>query len=96
MTCGDVAVPMRVLALDATRGLALCATEHGQRETIEIALVGPVTIGDDLLIHAGTAIARLEGDPTGDPTAPGRESRSRSPRRSRGPEVMAEAEEAVG
>jgi hydrogenase maturation factor len=90
VTCGDVAVPMRILALDDRRGLALCVTERDQRETVEIALVRPVAIGDELLVHAGTAIATV------DPTAPGRESRSSRPRRSRGQEVIAEAEEAVG
>jgi len=90
VTCGDVAVPMRILALDDRRGLALCATERDQRETVEIALVSPVAIGDELLVHAGTAIAAL------DPAAAGRESRSMSPRRSRGPEVMAGREEAAG
>ena len=48
---------MRILALDAMRGLALCATEKDQRETVEIALVGSVAMGDYLLVHAGTAIA---------------------------------------
>jgi hydrogenase expression/formation protein HypC len=67
-------VPMRILALDASRGLALCATEKDQRETVEIALVGPVAIGDELLVHAGTAIARLEDRPTGDRNTPGREA----------------------
>jgi hydrogenase maturation factor len=28
--------------------------------TVEIALVAPVVAGDVLLVHAGTAIARLE------------------------------------
>jgi len=34
--------------------------ETGQ---IEIALVAPVVPGDVLLVHAGTAIARLEDQP---------------------------------
>ena len=60
VTCGDVAVPMRILALDDRRGLALCATDSDQRETVETALVAPVAVGDELLVHAGTAIARIE------------------------------------
>jgi hydrogenase maturation factor len=60
VTCGDVAVAMRILALDDSRELALCATDADRRETVEIALVAPVTVGDALLVHAGTAIARLE------------------------------------
>ena len=37
--------------------LALCADEEGTRHTVEIALVPPVAVGDQLLVHAGTAIA---------------------------------------
>jgi hypothetical protein len=56
ITCGDEGIVMRVLQVDETRGLALCETAGGERSTIEIALVdaGP---GDDVLVHAGTAIA---------------------------------------
>ena len=56
ITCGDVAVAMRVIQVDEERCLALCETEDGKRETVEIALVdaGP---GDEVLVHAGTAIA---------------------------------------
>lgn len=61
VTCGDDGVPMTVLALDGARGLALCADEEGARHTVEIALVDSPACGDRLLIHAGTAIAALEG-----------------------------------
>ena len=56
ITCGDVAVSMRVIEVDENRGLALCETAGGERSTVEIALVdaGP---GDEVLVHAGTAIA---------------------------------------
>jgi hydrogenase assembly chaperone HypC/HupF len=59
ITCGDVAIPMNVLRLDEERGLALCADDDGNSETVEIDLVAPVAPGDKLLVHAGTAIARL-------------------------------------
>jgi hydrogenase maturation factor len=59
ITCGDTAVPLRVVALDFGRDLALCADEDDRRETVEIALVHPVAVGDELLVHAGTAIANL-------------------------------------
>jgi hypothetical protein len=52
---------MRVLAVDEARGLALCADERDRRETVEIALVAPVAAGDELLVHAATAIARSGG-----------------------------------
>jgi hydrogenase maturation factor len=61
ITCGDTAVPLRVVALDLERDLALCADEGGRRETVEVALVAPVTLGDELLVHAGTAISKLGG-----------------------------------
>lgn len=64
ITCGDVAIPLTVKRLDDERGLALCADDDGNSETVEIDLVAPVAPGDRLLVHAGTAIARLtEEDP---------------------------------
>lgn len=64
ITCGDVAIPLTVMRLDEERGLALCADDEGSSETVEIDLVAPVAPGDTLLVHAGTAIARLtEEDP---------------------------------
>jgi hydrogenase assembly chaperone HypC/HupF len=58
ITCSDEAVPMRVQQVDERRGLALCEDAGGQRSSVEIALVDPVTVGDELLVHAGTAIGR--------------------------------------
>jgi hydrogenase maturation factor len=57
ITCGDVAVEMTVLRVDAERGLALCEAGGG-KETVETELVGPVAPGDGLLVHAGTALQR--------------------------------------
>ena len=57
ITCGDEAIEMRVLQVDEARQLALCADSQDRKETVEIALVGPVGPGDQLLVHAGTAIA---------------------------------------
>jgi len=59
ITCGDVALPLRVERVDHDRMLALCANEEGATESVEIALVGDVSVGDELLVHAGTAIAHL-------------------------------------
>jgi hydrogenase maturation factor len=58
ITCGDEAVPMRVERIDAGRGLALCQGEDGRRSSVEVALVEPVAVGEVLLVHAGTAIAK--------------------------------------
>jgi hydrogenase assembly chaperone HypC/HupF len=60
ITCGDDGVPMRVLRVDAERGLALCADEDGDKSTVEIRLVEPVAPGDSVLVHAGVALVTLE------------------------------------
>jgi hydrogenase maturation factor len=59
ITCGDDGEPERVLAIDEARGLALCQAEDGARESVEIALVVPLAVGDTVLVHAGTALVRL-------------------------------------
>jgi hydrogenase maturation factor len=61
ITCGDVAVPMRVVRIDGD-GLAECVTEDGQAtSTVEVGLLDDVRTGDALLVHACVAIQRLEG-----------------------------------
>ena len=62
ITCGDDGIPMTVARVDDRRSLALCAAPDGTRQTIETALVEPVLVGECLLVHAGTAIARVEGE----------------------------------
>jgi hydrogenase maturation factor len=59
ITCGDEGVAMRVVAVDEARSLALCEPEDGPRSTVEIGLVDAAA-GDRLLVHAGTALVRLE------------------------------------
>jgi hydrogenase maturation factor len=53
VTCSDEAVPMRVVEV-RTDGIAVC---DGDVEVMT-ELVGAVAPGDELLVHAGTAIAR--------------------------------------
>jgi hydrogenase expression/formation protein HypC len=60
ITCGDVAVPMRVVRVDDGRELALCEDLAGRRATVETALVSPVVAGDRVLVHAGTALQRVQ------------------------------------
>ncbi len=60
ITCGDDGVPMTVVLVDEARGLALCEDADGTRATVEIALIDAVGAADTLLVHAGTALARLE------------------------------------
>ena len=59
ITCSDEGVEMRVVRLDAARGLALCERRDGARESVEVALVDTAAVGDTLLVHAGTALARV-------------------------------------
>jgi hydrogenase maturation factor len=61
ITCSDEGVPMRVVRTDGTRALALCEDDTGARSSVEIALVADVVPGDTLLVHAGTALIRIEG-----------------------------------
>jgi hydrogenase assembly chaperone HypC/HupF len=60
VTCADEGIPMRVVKLDPARGVALCEDAAGERSTVEIALVEAVAPGDELLVHAGVALIRLE------------------------------------
>jgi len=60
ITCGDDGVPVTVVRVDSVRGLALCEDADGTRTTVEIALIDLVAPDDKLLVHAGTALARLE------------------------------------
>ncbi len=61
ITCGDVAVELRVVSVDETSGLAVCADEHGGSAEVDVLLVAPVTPGERLLVHAGAAIAVSPG-----------------------------------
>jgi len=63
ITCSDEGVPMRVVRIDADRGIALCEDPDGARSSVEIALVADVATGDTLLVHAGTALTRIEAVP---------------------------------
>ena len=58
ITCGDVGVDMRVVGLEGD-GLAACEDVSGELRQVEIALVGPVTPGDHVLVHADVALTRL-------------------------------------
>ncbi len=57
ITCGDVAVPVRVVEL-LPGDLAVVEVE-GRKEEISVALVS-AAVGATLLVHGGEAIARVE------------------------------------
>jgi hydrogenase expression/formation protein HypC len=56
-TCSDEGVVMMVIEL--RDGDAVCADELRARHHVAVDLVGPVAIGDELLVHAGVAIRHL-------------------------------------
>ena len=58
VTCSDEGLPMRVLAL-AADGLARCVDDDGHETEVEVALVGPLAVGDHVLVHGGTALLRI-------------------------------------
>jgi hypothetical protein len=66
ITCGDVALGMRIVRVDPSTRLAWCsqATPAGRPgpagEWVDTALVGDVGPGDIVLVHAGAALARLD------------------------------------
>ncbi len=57
-TCGDVAVPVRVVELAGSD--AVVEDRVGQRATVAIDLFPNIKAGDTLLVHMGVAIAQLE------------------------------------
>jgi D-sedoheptulose 7-phosphate isomerase len=63
VTCGDVAVAARVVALSGDRATI---EKDGAREQIALDLVEDVSIGDTLLCHAGVALQKLaDGEASG-------------------------------
>ncbi len=72
ITCSDEGIPMRVVRLGASPGLAWCVVDvpldsrddpgGGSSDESEVMtlLVDPVSVGDTLLVHAGTALIRVD------------------------------------
>ena len=59
ITCSDEGVPMQVLGCGAV-GVASCVDDDGKWSLVMIDLVAPVGPGDEVLVHAGVALVRLE------------------------------------
>lgn len=62
-TCADEGVPMRVLGLAGGAGLADCAGDDGETMAVDTTLVEPVAAGERVLVHAGVALVKLDGEP---------------------------------
>ena len=59
ITCGDVALPLTVVSVDGAD--ARCRDDSsGAEEVVAVDLVGPVAVGDRLLVHARVALEILE------------------------------------
>lgn len=64
ITCGDAAVPLEVTQAQAD-GLAVCTDTSGTACEVDVGLVGPVSAGDVVLVHANVALALLKGGARG-------------------------------
>jgi hydrogenase maturation factor len=60
ITCGDVAVPMRVVRTGGEDGLAECVSEDGDAASVDLSLIEDARPGDAVLVHACVAIQKLE------------------------------------
>jgi len=64
ITCGDLATVMRVMAIAESESLALCRNvdpaPRGEYEIVDLGLLEELAVGDLVLVHAGSALARLE------------------------------------
>ncbi|MEA2298540.1 MAG: hydrogenase expression/formation protein HypC [Solirubrobacteraceae bacterium] len=59
ITCSDEGLPMRVVSLADETGQAVCVDESGADQSVAVDLLESVAIGDDILVHAGVAIAHM-------------------------------------
>ena len=64
VTCADQAVLAEAQTAGGPSGALVLA--GGQRETVDVTLVGPVAAGDLLLVHAGVAITSLSAPRSGE------------------------------
>ena len=61
ITCSDEGIEMTVLRAPGPDGLARCRPPTGADADVDVALVAAVAPGDVVLVHAGVAIALLDG-----------------------------------
>jgi hydrogenase maturation factor len=59
ITCSDEGITMRVVSCDSDGMLAWCETDDGARSEVLTGLIENVRAGDAVLVHAGTALARV-------------------------------------
>ncbi len=61
VTCSDEGRVSEIRTVDGPRAEALVA---GVAEQVDVRLLGPVAVGDLVLVHAGVALAHLDGVPS--------------------------------
>ena len=62
VTCGDVAVEARIVALDRDTAVV---ERSGLTEDVAVDLVAGLSVGDVVLCHAGVALEKLDRPPGG-------------------------------
>lgn len=60
ITCSDEGRPVVVREVLEDGVTALTSSFRGE-ERVDVSLVGPVSAGDEVLVHAGMAIAKVKG-----------------------------------
>ena len=60
-TCGDEALPARILQINDDSNTAQVLIE-GAKSEVALDLIGEVQVGDTILVHIGFAIAKLESE----------------------------------
>lgn len=58
-TCRDEGLPARVLTVDETTNIATVRMDEGESE-VALDLLDDVRVGDFVLVHLATAIAKLD------------------------------------
>ncbi|MCI6584200.1 MAG: HypC/HybG/HupF family hydrogenase formation chaperone [Mobiluncus porci] len=59
ITCSDEGRPLEIVGLEPDGVTARALGARGE-ETVDVSLVGPVAIGEKILVHAGLAITKVE------------------------------------
>ena len=59
ITCSDEGIPMLVVSLVQEFDSAICKAADGEEQEVMTGLLIDVSVDDLLLVHAGTAIAKI-------------------------------------
>ena len=62
ITCSDAAESMRVESVQRDAAIGTCVDVLGHRSDVFLELVSDVSVGADVLVHAGVALLKLPQD----------------------------------